>query len=78
MAQASTGVSDVVMSRAELGQTELPVYEGIPLDRISLVVSESLAEEVRHRHFRADCPAMPRAAQHFAKVEHIAGGNIEP
>lgn len=45
MAQASTGVSDVVMSRAELGQTELPVYAGIPLDRISLVVSESLAEE---------------------------------
>lgn len=45
MAQASTGVSNVVMSRAELGQTELPVYAGIPLDRISLVVSESLAEE---------------------------------
>ena len=45
MAQASTGVSDVVMSRAELGQTELPVYAGIPLDRISLVISESLAEE---------------------------------
>jgi ribonuclease D len=38
-------VSNVVMSRAELGQTELPVYAGIPLDRISLVVSESLAEE---------------------------------
>jgi ribonuclease D len=45
VAQASTGVSNVVMSRAELGQTELPVYAGIPLDRISLVVSESLAEE---------------------------------
>ena len=45
MAQASAGVSDVVMSRAELGQTELPVYAGIPLDRISLVISESLAEE---------------------------------
>jgi ribonuclease D len=45
MAQASTGVSDVVMSRAELGQTELPVYAGIQLDRISLVISESLAEE---------------------------------
>ena len=54
MAQASTGVSDVVMSRAELGQTELPVYEGIPLDRISLVVSESLAEEALAALIEAD------------------------
>jgi len=54
MAQASTGVSDVVMSRAELGQTELPVYEGIPLDRISLVVSESLAEEALAALIAAD------------------------
>jgi len=54
MAQASTGVSDVVMSRAELGQTELPVYEGIPLDRISLVVSESLAEEALTALIAAD------------------------
>lgn len=54
MAQASTGVSNVVMSRAELGQTELPVYEGIPLDRISLVVSESLAEEALAALIAAD------------------------
>ena len=54
MAQASTGVSDVVMSRAELGQTELPVYEGIPLDRISLVISESLAEEALAALIAAD------------------------
>ena len=54
MAQASTGVSDVVMSRAELGQTELPVYAGIPLDRISLVVSESLAEEALTALIAAD------------------------
>ena len=54
MAQASTGVSDVVMSRAELGQTELPVYAGIPLDRISLVVSESLAEEALAALIAAD------------------------
>ena len=54
MAQASAGVSDVVMSRAELGQTELPVYDGIPLDRISLVVSESLAEEALAALIAAD------------------------
>ena len=54
MAQASAGVSDVVMSRAELGQTELPVYAGIPLDRISLVVSESLAEEALAALIAAD------------------------
>lgn len=54
MAQASTGVSDVVMSRAELGQTELPVYAGIPLDRISLVISESLAEEALAALIAAD------------------------
>jgi RNA polymerase sigma factor for flagellar operon FliA len=54
MAQASTGVSNVVMSRAELGQTELPVYEGIPLDRISLIVSESLAEEALAALIAAD------------------------
>jgi RNA polymerase sigma factor for flagellar operon FliA len=54
MAQASTGVSNVVMSRAELGQTELPVYAGIPLDRISLVVSESLAEEALAALIAAD------------------------
>jgi len=38
-------VSDVVMSRADLGSTELPVYPGIPLERISLVISETLAGE---------------------------------
>lgn len=54
MAQASAGVSDVVMSRAELGQTELPVYAGIPLDRISLVVSASLAEEALAALIAAD------------------------
>ena len=54
MAQASAGVSDVVMSRAELGQTELPAYEGIPLDRISLVVSASLAEEALAALIAAD------------------------
>jgi ribonuclease D len=39
-----SGVSDVVMSRAELGSTELPFYVGIPLERISLVVTDALAE----------------------------------
>ena len=37
-------MSDVVMSRAELGSAELPFYPGIGLDRISLVVSKALAE----------------------------------
>lgn len=47
-------MSDVVMSRAELGSTELPVYEGIPLDRISLVISEILAEEALAALLAAD------------------------
>lgn len=47
-------MSDVVMSRAELGSTELPVYAGIPLDRISLVISDVLAEEALAALLAAD------------------------
>ena len=47
-------MSDVVMSRAELGSAELPVYPGIPLDRISLVISEALAEEALAALLAAD------------------------
>lgn len=38
-------MSDVVMTRAELGRAELPAYVGIPLERISLIVSDELAEQ---------------------------------
>ena len=44
MASRPAGVNDVVMSRAELSSTELPVYPGIGLERISLIVSDALAE----------------------------------
>ena len=44
MAARPINVNDVVMSRAELGSTELPIYPGIGLERISLVVSDELAE----------------------------------
>lgn len=47
-------MSDVVMSRAELGSTELPAYEGIRLDRISLVNSAALAEEALAALLAAD------------------------
>ncbi len=47
-------MSDVVMSRAELGSTELPVYQGIPLERISLVISEALADEALAALLAAD------------------------
>ena len=36
-------MNDVVVRRAEPGSAELPIYEGIPLSRISLVVSDELA-----------------------------------
>ena len=44
MAARPINVNDVVMSRAELGSTELPIYPGIGLERISLVVSDEQAE----------------------------------
>lgn len=47
-------MSGVVMTRAELGAAELPVYAGIPLDRISLVVSEVLAEQALAALMAAD------------------------
>lgn len=37
-------MSEVVMTRAELGHAELPVYQGLPLERISLITSDALAE----------------------------------
>ncbi|HXE37928.1 MAG TPA: 3'-5' exonuclease [Azonexus sp.] len=40
-------MSEVVMSRAELGTVELPIYPGIGLDQVTLVVSESLAAEAQ-------------------------------
>ena len=36
-------MNDVDVRRAEPGSAELPIYEGIPLSRISLVVSDELA-----------------------------------
>ena len=36
-------MNDVLVRRAEPGSAELPIYEGIPLSRISLVVSDELA-----------------------------------
>lgn len=54
MVAGSSGVSDVVLSRAELGSTELPFYVGISLERISLVVSDALAEEALTALMAAD------------------------
>ena len=36
-------MNDVVMSRAPLADTELPAYQGIQLDQVTLVVSAALA-----------------------------------
>jgi len=47
-------VNDVVMSRAELGSTELPIYPGIGLERISLIVSDALAEAALNALLAAD------------------------
>ena len=54
MAERPAGVTDVMMSRAELGSVELPVYAGIPLERISLIVSDALAEEALAALLAAD------------------------
>ncbi|MDP3636476.1 MAG: 3'-5' exonuclease [Azonexus sp.] len=47
-------MSDVVMTRAGLGSADLPVYAGIPLDRISLIISDGLAEEALSALLAAD------------------------
>ncbi len=47
-------MNDVVMSRAELGSTELPIYPGIGLERISLIVSDALAEAALNALLAAD------------------------
>ena len=47
-------MGDVMMSRAELGSVELPVYAGISLERISLIVSDALAEEALAALLAAD------------------------
>ena len=36
-------MNDVVMNRATLADTELPAYQGIQLDQVTLVVSAALA-----------------------------------
>ncbi len=38
-------MSDVVLNRATLGSVELPAYQGIELDQVTMVVSETLAAE---------------------------------
>lgn len=47
-------MSDVVFSRASLNAAELPTYAGITLDKITLVVSETLAAEALEALLGAD------------------------
>jgi RNA polymerase sigma factor for flagellar operon FliA len=44
MAARSAGVTEVTLSRAQLAEADLPLYEGLGLDRICLVTSDALAE----------------------------------
>lgn len=54
MAQGTPGVSDVVMSRAVLAEAELPPYEGIPIERVTLVTSDALAVHAQAALMAAD------------------------
>jgi RNA polymerase sigma factor for flagellar operon FliA len=44
MAARSAGVNEVTLSRAQLAEADLPIYQGLGLDRISLVTTDALAE----------------------------------
>jgi RNA polymerase sigma factor for flagellar operon FliA len=44
MAARPAGVTEVTLSRAQLAEADLPIYQGIGLDRISLVTTDELAE----------------------------------
>lgn len=44
MAARSAGVNQVTLSRAQLAEADLPIYQGLGLDRISLVTTDALAE----------------------------------
>ncbi|WP_226471796.1 3'-5' exonuclease [Dechloromonas denitrificans] len=54
MAERAARVSDVVMSRAALAEAELPLYAGLPLERVRLVVSAELAAEAQAALLAAD------------------------
>lgn len=54
MAERTARVSDVVMSRAALAEAELPLYAGLPLERVRLVVSAELAAEAQAALLAAD------------------------
>jgi ribonuclease D len=47
MAAEPAPVSDVVFSRSSLAEAELPLYEGIPLSRVTLVDSPALTAEAQ-------------------------------
>lgn len=47
-------MSEVVLNRSALAEAELPPYEGIPLERVTLVVSEALAAEAQAALLAAD------------------------
>ena len=54
MAPGTPAVSNGAVQRAAPGSAELPVYEGIPLSRISLVVSDELAGQALAALIAAD------------------------
>jgi len=54
MAAGAPGLSDVVMSRSALAEAELPPYEGIAIERITLVVTAAQAEQAREALMAAE------------------------
>lgn len=47
-------MSDVVLSRGDLGSVELPLYQGVSLAQVTLVLTESLAAEAQVALLAAD------------------------
>ena len=67
-------MSDVVLSRSDLRDAELPIYPGIALDRITVVVSEALAAEALSVLLAADAIGFDSESKPTFRKGEVATG----
>ena len=67
-------MSDVVLSRSDLRDAELPIYPGIALDRITVVVSEALAVEALNVLLAADAIGFDSESKPTFRKGEVATG----
>ena len=67
-------MSDVVLSRSDLRDAELPIYPGIALDRITVVVSEALAVEALNALLAADAIGFDSESKPTFRKGEVATG----